>query len=462
MSNIIKLTDSYKLSHAVQYPKGTTNVYSYFEARVGATYPETTFFGLQYLLKEYLAGVVVTQEKLNAAKVMADAHVGPGIFNGAGWQHIIDKHGGRLPVRIKAVPEGISVPIDNVLMTVEATNPDCYWLVNYLETLLVQVWYPSTVATVSRGVKQCILHYLEKTGDPALVDFKLHDFGFRGVSSVESAMLGGGAHLLNFMGTDTLKALDLAFDYYGADAMPGFSIPASEHSTITSWGEANEADAMENMLDQYPKGLVACVSDSFDIYGACRGIWGDKLRDKIMQRDGTLVIRPDSGDPVEVVINVLDILSKRFGSAINAKGYEVLDEHVRVIQGDGCTPDTIRDILKEMKQRGYSADNITFGMGGGLLQKVDRDTQCFAFKCSQITVNGEHRNVFKRPVTDSGKNSKEGRLALFKGPSGYETATEEYVNRSRGRTNILQTVFENGAIVKEYTFREVKENASLK
>lgn len=450
--NIINLTDSYKLSHFVQYPPGTENVYSYFEARVGAKYPETTFFGLQYLLKEYLEGVVVTPEKLEAAKKRADAHVGPGIFNYDGWKYIIEKHGGKLPVRIKAVAEGTTVPVDNVLMTVEATDPKCFWLVNYLETLLVQTWYPSTVATISRNVKKTILRYLEKTGDPAGVGFKLHDFGCRGVSSMESAMLGGGAHLVNFQGTDTMPSLDLAFGPYKAKEMPAFSIPASEHSTITSWGKEREVDAMANMLEKYPTGLVACVSDSFDIYGACRKNWGEELKDKVLNRDGVLVVRPDSGDPEVVVVKVINILGEKFGFETNEKGYKVLNPKIRVIQGDGCTPEMIEKILAIMEENKLSADNIAFGMGGGLLQSLNRDTQRFAFKCSSITIDGKEQDVFKSPATDPTKNSKRGRLALVDGKT---------VKDKGQKNNMLQTVFEDGKVVKEYTFEEVRENAKI-
>ena len=203
------------------------------------------------------------------------------------------------------------MPTHNVLMTVENTDPVCFWLTNWLETLLVHAWYPSTVATQSREMKRILLRYLEATGDPGLIDFKLHDFGCRGVSSLESAGIGGAAHLVNFLGTDNLPALELLAETYGAEC-GGFSLPASEHSTITSWGEAHELDAMRNMLAQYPDGLVACVSDSYDVYRACAEYWGGALREAVLARPGTLVIRPDSGDPASVVCRVLDILGDAF------------------------------------------------------------------------------------------------------------------------------------------------------
>jgi nicotinamide phosphoribosyltransferase len=455
--NIILLTDSYKVSHYKQYPPNTTTIYSYFESR-GGRFDNVVFFGLQYYLKEYLAGQVITQEGINEAELLYEQHFGnPALFNRAGWEHILQHHGGRLPVRIKAAPEGSAIPTHNVMMTIENTDPECYWLTNFLETLLVQVWYGCTVATLSREIKRLITQFLEETGDPALVNFKLHDFGFRGVSSVESAGLGGAAHLVNFMGTDTIAALTFIRNYYNTQNCYGFSIPAAEHSTITSWGRENEAKAYANMLTQYPEGLVACVSDSYDIYAACDRIWGQELHDAVLARKGTLVVRPDSGKPSEVVLKVMEILGERFGTSMNDKGFKVLHPNVRVIQGDGVDYDSIGEILSVLKQHGWSADNIAFGMGGALLQKLDRDTQKFAFKCSAAAVDGEERDVFKQPITDSGKNSKRGRLKLVRTPEGgFVTLTEGTVG-----LDVLQTVFENGVVKQEYTFDDVKHYALL-
>jgi len=455
--NLIVLSDSYKVSHHRQYPPNTEVIYSYFESR-GGKFSATKFFGLQYYLKEYLEGKVVTKEKIEEADNLFSKHfVNTKLFNREGWEYILDKHDGMLPVVIKAVPEGKLVTVSNVLMTIENTDPKCYWLTNYLETLLVQVWYGTTVATLSYYMKEMITRFLEETGDPSLVNFKLHDFGFRGVSSVESAAVGGAAHLVNFMGTDTMAALVLAREYYKAD-MPGFSIPAAEHSTLTSWGRENEALAMENMLTQYPEGLVACVSDSFDIYRACEIIWGSLLKDRVLARNGTLVVRPDSGNPPEVVVKVLNILGEKFGYERNKKGFKVLDPHVRVIQGDGCNYEMCERILEAMKICEWSADNVAFGMGGGLLQNLNRDTQRFAFKCSAVKVAGEWRDVFKCPVTDLGKISKAGRLRLVPmmnaaGGTSYQTVSE--LANVHGR-DILVEVFRDGKILKDYTFDEVR------
>lgn len=455
--DLLLLTDSYKVTHWKQYPPGTERVYSYFESR-GGRFEEVVLFGLQYVLQQYLEGSVVDADDVKRAETFFADHFGDAaLFNREGWEHVVDTCAGRLPVSIRAVPEGTPVPVHNVLMTVENTDPDCFWLPNYLETLLVQVWYGSTVATHSRELKRLIARHLEETGDPALLPFKLHDFGFRGASSVESASIGGAAHLVNFEGTDTLAGCLLAQRHYGA-AMPGFSIPASEHSTITAWGPSGEADAFRNMLDQYPTGVVACVSDSYDIYRACSELWGGALRDRVLARDGTLVVRPDSGDPTDVVVEVLERLGAAFGSEPNTKGYRLLPPSVRVIQGDGIGFDEVEGILDATRAKGWSADNLTFGMGGALLQKLDRDTQRFAFKCSEVEVAGETRDVYKDPVTDAGKRSRGGRLALVRDADGLRTVPALATSRD---DDLLVEVFRDGEVLRRCDFDEIRARADL-
>jgi len=454
--NIVLLTDSYKVSHYLQYPPGTQHVYSYFESR-GGEFPEVVFFGLQYYLQHYLAGQVVTAEHIDAADQLLAQHFAAGsLFNRDGWLHILNRHSGRLPIRIRAVPEGTPVPTGNVLMTIENTDPECFWLSNYLETLLVQVWYPSTVATQSRAMKRTLLDSLRRTGDPSLIDFKLHDFGFRGVSSVESAGTGAAAHLVNFRGTDTLAGIVMARDYYQED-MAGFSIPAAEHSTVTSWGRTHEIDAMRNMLLQFPTGPVAVVSDSFDIYHACSQLWGVELRAEVLERDGVLVVRPDSGDPPTVVVEVLKRLGEAFGTRVNPLGFRLLDPHVRVIQGDGIDRQMLKRILQAMERAGWSADNIAFGSGGGLLQKLNRDTCRFAFKCSSVTIAGQQRDVYKQPVTDSSKQSKAGRLRLVRRQGELTTVPESATSEA----DCLQTVFLNGELVEPTCFADIRARAQL-
>jgi len=458
MNNIILLTDSYKTSHSVQYPPGTTNVYSYLESRGSDLSTQVQFFGLQYILMKYLVGQVVTQDKIDEAAELCELHGVP--FNREGWEYILSAYNGRLPVRIKAVPEGTVVPTKNVLMTVENTDPKCFWLTNYLESLLVQVWYPCTVATLSRECKLQIKKHLRLSATDDNADFKLQDFGFRGVSSVESAAIGGAAHLINFKGTDTMVALTMLRKYYGEDCA-GFSIPASEHSTITSWGRSQEAEAYRNMLQKYPTGLVACVSDSYNIYEACSDIWGNILKAEVLGRDGTLVVRPDSGNPANVVLECLERLGKAFGTTINTKGFKVLDPHVRVIQGDGVGLEDIDHILGVIHYAGWSAENVGFGMGGGLLQKLDRDTMKFAFKCSSVTVDGVDRDVFKSPIDAPFKQSKKGRVTLIKASGAHGVGyTSGLAPTSNREDEALQLVFENGELVFENTFSEIRRRAA--
>jgi len=458
--NICMLTDSYKMTHWRQYPPNTTNVYSYFESRDGTRWRKTVFFGAQYFLRRYLSGQVVTVGKVEEADTYASDHFGADLFNYDGWMDIATRLDGRLPLLIKAVPEGTPVPVSNVMMTVEATDPQHFWLTNYVETLLVNLWYTCTVATQSREMKKVWLRYLKETGSPDQIDFKLHDFGCRGVTCPEQAGLGGAAHLVNFKGTDTLPAVVLLDKFYQCD-MGGFSIPASEHSTITSWGRENEVDAMRNMLTAYPEAtMVACVSDSYDIWKACRELWGRELKDEISENGKTIVVRPDSGDPPSTVKRVIEILMESFGYTVNEKGYRVLPDHVRVIQGDGIDFDMVSRILETLKESGISADNLAMGSGGGLLQKLNRDTQGFAFKCSSVTVDGKARMVFKDPVTDAGKKSKRGRLKLVREASSHGSWLTT-VSHGDPRKDELQTVFVNGEVMDSPTLDEVRKRASL-
>lgn len=457
--SIITKSDSYKATHAAQYPKGTETVYSYLESR-GGHFDNTVFFGLQYIIKEHLL-TPITKSDVDKAEMLWNAHFGvKGIFKREMWDHIVDNLNGLLPIRICAVPEGAIVPVKNVLMTIENTDSKCFALTNFLETILLQVWYPITVATYSRECKKIILKYLEETGDPSLISFKLHDFGFRGTGNYETAMIGGASHLVNFMGTDTVAGIEMLMTYYNAE-MCGFSIPASEHSTITSWGKEGEKDAYENMLETYPTGLVACVSDSWDIDNATDKIWGQDLHDKIMKRDGTLVVRPDSGDPVEITLRVVESLGKRFGFTTNAKGYKVLDPHVRIIQGDGVNIDSIAAICENFKTHGWSIDNIAFGSGGKLLQAHDRDEQQFAIKCSSITINGIESSVYKQPKTDPTKNSKRGRLKLVVDAGVIKTKENVDIHAIDFATNLLVPVYENGKLLVEYDLESIRKNAQI-
>lgn len=460
--NLLLDVDSYKTGHWAQMPQGTTNCFGYLEARTGGDYPSTMFFGLQGLLQDYFATPIESQD-IDEAKEFCAMHGVP--FPEAGWRRLNALHGGYLPLRIRAVPEGTVVPTGNVLMTVESTDPELAWMVGWLETKLMRLWFPTTVATRSYACKQVIYKHLRNTSDDPMGDlpFRLHDFGGRGVSSRESAGIGGAAHLVNFLGTDTIEGARYAQHHYGCKAgIAGFSIIAMEHSTVTGHGEANEIDAYRTVLNS-PKqyGIVAAVSDSYDFYNAVENIWGGALLEEVKASGKTVVIRPDSGNPAEVNLKALQILEAKVGMTINSQGYKILPSYYRLIQGDGNNTEAdIDHVLKVLTANGYSASNISFGMGGGLLQKLDRDTNRFAFKLSEIVVNGVARDVRKNPKTDASKRSKAGRLDLVKINGEFTTLISPNSSPDGGFIpSEMRTVYENGRIMNTESFDTIRERA---
>ena len=452
--NILLQTDSYKQTHWRMYPPGITEIESYLEARKGGECGHSVFFGLQYLIKRHLTGARVTSELIQQAQVFCQDHFGEQVWPRSGWQHILDHHGGCLPVEICAVREGQSVPAGNVLLTIRNTDPACFWLSNHLETLLVQIWYPLTIASLSCMQFEILRAAADRSGDPKLVPYQLHDFGYRGSTSQESAALGGAAHLLHFRGTDTMAGCRLLQQYYGA-SMPGFSIPAAEHSTITTWGEQGEREAFAHILDAHPEGTVSVVSDSWDIRRACRELWGSALRERVQARDGTVVVRPDSGDPNSTVLDCLEILGEAFGTSRNAKGYRLLPEYIRLIQGDGITRRSLPRLVDAIMEAGWSTDNIVFGSGGGLLQDCTRDTLRVAMKCCHAIINGKAREVYKQPATDPSKSSRRGRLALVqdKNSGTFDTVSAKEIGMAD--LNLLEPVFRDGELLRDMTWDQV-------
>ncbi len=458
MTNPLLATDSYKQSHFKQYPPEARIISAYAEARPNSFSDDVLFFGLQAYLKKTLLSPI-TAAHIDQAEKICVAHGVP--FNREGWQQILKDYGGLLPLEIKALPEGTLVPSGVPLVQVENTDERMPWLTTWVETgLLRALWYPTTVATMSFKCKQAIYQGLLATSDDpdAQIPFKLHDFGARGVSSAESAALGGMAHLVNFAGTDTMEALEAATAFYGAD-MAGFSIPAAEHSTMTSWGRDREQEAFANMLDQFagPGKLVAVVSDSYDLDNAVENLWCGRLKEKVLESGATLVIRPDSGDPVETPLKVLETLWRHYGGTVNGKGAKVLNPAIRVIQGDGMTLATISQLVDKLVARGWSIDNIAFGMGGGLLQHVNRDTMRFALKANAMkAADGSWKDVFKMPATDPGKASKAGRQAVVM-ENGRLAARR--LDELSGQEDRLEVVYRNGELVKEWSFDQVRQCA---
>jgi nicotinamide phosphoribosyltransferase len=466
-NNIMLNSDSYKVSHHLQIPSGTTKVYSYLESR-GGEYDYTVFTLLQYILEKNFVGKIVTKENIDIAEMFWTQHFGyKGLFNRAMWEHILEKYDGHLPIRIKAVPEGTVVPVKNVLMTIENTDDKCTSLTNFLETTLLQIWAPITIATNSRTIKVELIDRIMKTTDMNIneaneaANFMLHDFGYRGVSSFESAGILGAAHLTSFMGTDTVPAIVLLMNYYNAE-MCGFSVPASEHSTATPWGRGiGERTYLYNMLKQHPTGIVSIVSDSYNVYDFVNMAGTDgEIKRMILERDGKTVFRPDSGDPIEVNRILINNLWENFGGTINEKGYKVINPSVGIIQGDGIDKDMVSRLLDMLEEEGFAATTLVYGSGGGLLQKFNRDTMKFAIKCSFMIRNGVEINVQKDPITAPGKKSKTGRLKLVKTLDGYTTLCSNDEGFDSAKDEMV-TVFENGKLLVKYTLDEIRERTKI-
>ncbi len=451
---MLLMTDSYKVSHWKLMPQEIKDngaiLYSYFESR-GGKFKNLAFFGLQGLLKKHFSGQIVTSEAISYAEEFFHKHFNSGdLFNKEGWNYILKEHGGRLPLKIKAVKEGSVIPTSHVLMTVENTDPRCYWLTSYVETLLMQLWYPITVATHSFSQLQQLEKFFDETAcDQSKLPFMLHDFGYRGVSSHETAGIGALAHLaVGFMGTDTLAGITEASQFYHEE-MAGFSIAASEHSLMTSY--LSEAEACQNILCQTSEdSMVAIVIDSYDMWNFLETIL-PQFKHLIEKRK--VVVRPDSGEPPETVCKTLEILGRHFGYHVNAKGFKVLPEYIRVIHGDRISGEMILKIFTQMKADLWSIENVCFGSGGALLQHWNRDTLMFAYKASHILHrDGREQNIFKSPIHSPLKHSKKGRLTLEKDPQGNFRTVEE----GKGSSDLLETVFLNGQLTRDDSLRDIR------
>lgn len=457
------------MGHWLQYPPETSYNFSYLECRgsdAGRNYTESVFFGLQYIIKEYLAKGI-TMEDVNKARDKAVVHGVP--FNYEGFKLIVDEYGGQYPIKIRAVPEGTIVPLKNSLMTVESSaRPEhakqLFWLVSYVETMLERVWLPMTILTEDLETKKLIKKYLQETADNLdALDFMLQDFGSRGATCQEHAMIGGAAHLVAFKGTDTLDCLDFIEEYYH-EYCAGFSVPAGEHSTFSSWGRDRELEAYRNMIKVFgkPNAIISIVSDTWDVYNACDKIFGQDLKQEIIDSGAYLVIRPDSGYPVEVVLKCLEILGKRFGTTTNTKGYKVINHNVKILQGDGIDRKMIGAILLNMKKAGWSASNIAcFGMGGALLQKHNRDSLKVAYKES-FTINDRGEvDVYKDPITDPGKASKKGRLDLILNDNNEYETVRIPKGMEQHPQSVLQTYYKDGLILVDDNFQAIRDRAKL-
>lgn len=459
--NTILLCDAYKYTHWLQYPKNTTKIFAYVESRGSKlTIPYNVFFGLQGFIKDYLQGKVIEEWMIDEAReLLAEVFGTHEYFNEAAFRLLITRHNGRLPLRIRAVREGKKVKLRNVLVTIENTDPDFAWMVQWVETMLLRaIWYATGVATISAAVKDLEKKYAAICGC-GLNPFFLNDFGARGVSSHESAEIGGSAHLVNYLGTDTVEAIRWAKNRYGKTAS-GHSVFASEHSTTTIYGKANELKAYTNFLTTAPADkIVSIVIDSYDDQYAIKNLLGGpNLKNIILNvRTAPTVFRPDSGNPVDKSLEVCQWLWEIFGGTYNG-GFKVLNPKVKVIYGDGINLDSINEILDNLVKNGFSIENIVFGMGGKLLQSsVDRDTFANACKVCWAMVDGVAVDIYKDPVTDKGKKSKRGLLDLVIIDGEYTTIAQ---GSRPDLVSQLEDVFVDGELVREQTFAEIRQNAA--
>lgn len=390
--NLILSTDSYKLTHWNMYPSNVRYVHSYLEPRTGDGYQDVVFCGLQGLLHEYFSKPISPMDLVEAVPV-AENHFGSSFtLNEDGWYKMIDAHNGRLPVKIMALPEGSVVRRGTPVLTIENTDPRFPWITNVLETLLLHVWYPSTVATVSRDLRQFLNDF-----DAPGADFMVHDFGYRGCSSHESAARGGYGHILSFNGTDTLAAIQYVRRYYGQQQNIAYSVAATEHSIMTQYGQDGELRLLENLIRTHRNQILSIVADSYDYYEFTRKLVS--LADLANKMETKLVIRPDSvtpqhQSPWELVLWTL----------------KNTPESINVLWGDGFSPDQIKQTIQYVHNDDpLNVKRLVFGMGGGLLQKVNRDTLRWALKCSAVSEDGQEWKPIQKNPLDQSKASKPGR-----------------------------------------------------
>lgn len=453
--NIAEFTDSYKVSHWLLYPPKMTEVSAYIESRQSGIFDDIHFFGLQYLIQRYLCNLEGLD--LDEAERSWTLHGLP--FNRAGWEYIKDL--GYLPIEIQAVPEGSWIPKGNVLVQIKNTDPNCSWLPTWIETMLIQnVWYMSTVGTVSKQIRILLKRALELTGCEDIenvLNYMLHDFGFRATSGYEHAMHGGAAHLsTGFRGTDTAAALRLLRDFYG-EPSAGESIPALEHSTVMTW--EREYDAYDNALDKFlkPGKTVACVSDTTDLFKVVEEVWCGYQKDRIMNSGGRVVVRPDSGNATFISDKVITMLLDGYGYTTTRTGYKLLPNCIRTIWGDGINADKIEEVLWFMMGHEIAAENICFGMGSALLQEVWRDEGSFAMKVNEEILDGKRRPLSKNPKTGRGKASKAGRQALVRCDEFLMTMPESEMEH---RPNLLRPVFRNGKLLIYENLKTIRNRAN--
>lgn len=477
--NPLLLTDGYKVDHRRQYPNGTTLVYSNWTPRKSRMeeVDEIVFFGLQYFIKKYILEDFETYFfKQPKEKVVAEYarrinnYLGE---NQVGTKHIQDLHDlGYIPMVIKALPEGASVPLRVPMFTMYNTLPEFFWLTNYFETLISAiVWMPCTSATIAKQYRQILDKYaLETSSIPEFVDWQGHDFSMRGMAGIEASVISAMGHLLSFKGTDTIPAIDFLEKYYNASSdneLIGGSVAATEHSVMCMGTLEDEIGTFKRLITQvYPKGIVSIVSDTWDLWKVLTD-YLPKLKNEVLNRDGKVVIRPDSGDPVDIICGnpigknenekkgVIELLWETFGGRTNEKGYKELDAHIGAIYGDSITLERATLICERLKEKGFASTNIVLGIGSYTYQYNTRDTFGFAMKATYGEVNGEGRAIFKDPITDDGtKKSAKGLIKIELENNTYKLY--DNVSWEDEKQGELKEIFRDGKLLLNQSLEEIK------
>jgi len=458
------LTDSYKPSHPFLYPESIKSVaYGEFRCGYNGDKEDTRllFYGIRYIIENYIS-VKWTIQDVELAEKFYETH-------NAGYQKFpfpkdlflkfIKENNGYFPVKIEALPEGTACHVHTPVYQITAENEYAV-LITFLETLVTMSWYPTTVATLSRRARDVVEQAYNDTVDEDgywSLESRLHDFGFRGCTSIEQSVIGGSAHLINFTGSDTMSAgYYIQFKLNNGKPVAS-SIPATEHSVMTA--HKTEKDAILRMIDKFGSGVFACVMDSFDYVNALNNIIPSIAAQKV-EKGGFMVLRPDSGDQVEVVMMALRAADKVFGSTVNKKGYKLI-KGCGVIQGDAVTIESMKKILNAAKEAGYSAQNIAFGMGAGLLQKLNRDTMSFATKLCHITyADGTQRDIMKSPKTESSKISLPGEFVVKRNEHGVPIVYPKEICAENDPENLLRVVYDYGKVIEWDDFNTIRERAA--
>ena len=480
----ILLKDGYKVGHKFQYPAGTTLVYSNLTPRKSrsADVDEILFFGLQYFVKEYLIRQfdeeffqLPKEEVVKAYARRMDFYLGKDSIS---YDHIAALHDlGYLPLEIKALPEGSMVPMRVPIFTIKNTLPKFFWLTNMLETVLSAVlWKPSTSATTAFEYLRTFTRYARETvgDDLGFIPWQGHDFSFRGMSGIEDAVMSGAGHLLSFSGTDTIPAIDFLERYYQADCekeLIGGSVPATEHSVMCMGTQDGEIKTFERLIkDIYPSGIISIVSDTWDFWQVITEFLPE-LKEQILKRDGKVVIRPDSGDPVKIIVGdesapagspvfkgAIECMWETFGGTITSRGYKLLDGHIGLIYGDSITTERQLAILEGLKRKGFASYNVVLGIGSYTYEYVTRDTFGFAMKATYGEVNGVGRDIFKDPKTDDGtKKSAKGLMQVYRNPATGKLALKDQCTWEEEGQGELKTVFKNGKLMIDWTLAEIRQ-----